>query len=182
MPVIVDTGALVRPVFTAADFTATKWDTGQDKAKFANDLCRVMAADFQTTMFTEKMYRRLAMTFGHIAHSSRHGFLTEFFEDLRGKVAFLEQTLMWLPCGDPAWTYSDVERAVLQRLRACDLLTAYRQLRAAEVKGAERELLRRLQAKYADGTAPAQAPVLHSPPNAKPSITARKPAEQSSLF
>jgi hypothetical protein len=182
MPVIFDTGALVRPAFTAADFTATKWDTGQDKAKFANDLCRFMAADFKTTMFTEKMYRRLAMTFGHIAHSSHHGFLAEFFEDLRGKVAFLEQTLMWHPCGDPAWTHSDVERAVLKRLRACDLLTAYRQLRAAEVEGVERELLRRLQAKYANGAAPAPAPVLHCPPNAKPSITARKPAQQSSLF
>jgi hypothetical protein len=134
-----------------------------------------MAADFKTTMFTEKMYRRLVMTFGHIAHSSRQVFLAEFFENLGGKVAFLEQTLMWHPCGDPAWTYSGVERAVLQRLRACDLLTAYRQLRAAE--GAEGELLRRLQAKYADGAAPAPAPVLHCPPTAKPIITARKPAE-----
>lgn len=182
MPVIFDTGALVRPAFTAADFTATKWDTSEDKAHFANNFCRFVAADFKTTMFTEKMYRRLVMTFGHIAHSSRQGFLAEFFEDLRGKVAFLEQTMMWHPCGDPAWTYSDVERAVLQRLRACDLLTAYRHLRAVEVEGVERELLRRLQAKYADGAAPAQAPVLHCPPTAKPIITARMPAEQSSLF
>jgi hypothetical protein len=177
MPVIFDTGALVRPVFTAADFTATKWDTGQDKAKFANNLCRFMAADFKTTMFTEKVYRRLAMTFGHIAHSSRQGFLAEFFDDLRGKVDFLEQTLMWHPCGEPAWTYSDVERAVLQRLRACDLLTAYCYLRAVEVEVVERELLRRLQAKCADGAAPAQALVRH-----RPIITAREPAEQSSLF
>jgi hypothetical protein len=182
MSVIFDTGALVRPAFTAADFTATKWDTSEDKAHFANNLCRFMAADFKTTMFTEKMYRRLAMTFGHIAHSSRQGFLAEFFEDLRGKVAFLDQTLMWHPCGDPAWTYSGVERAVLRRLRACDLLTAYRRLRAVEVEGVERELLRRLQAKYADGAAPAQAPVLHCPPMAKPSIAAHKPAEQFSLF
>ena len=28
MPVIFDTGALVRPAFTAADFAATKWDGG----------------------------------------------------------------------------------------------------------------------------------------------------------
>jgi hypothetical protein len=182
MPVIFDTGALVRPTFTAADFTATKWDTGEDKAKFANGLCRFIAADFKQTLFTEKIYRRLAMTFGHIAHFNRFGFLAEFFEDPRGKVAFLEQTLMWCPCGDPAWTYSDVERAVLKRLRACDLLAAYRQLRAAEIEGAERELLRRLQAKYAGGAAPTMAPVLHCPPTPKPGIAARKPAEQSSLF
>jgi hypothetical protein len=182
VPVIFDTGALVRPAFTAADFAATKWDTGEDKAKFANGLCRFIAADFKQALFTEGIYRRLAMTFGHIAHFDRFGFFAEFFEDLRGKVAFLEQTLMWCPCGDPAWTYSDVERAVLKRLRACDLLAAYRQLRAAEIEGAERELLRRLQAKYAGGAALTMAPVLHCPPIAKSSIAARKPAEQSSLF
>jgi hypothetical protein len=54
MPVIFDTGALVRPAFTAADFAATKWDTGEDKAKFANGLCRFIAADFKQTLFTEK--------------------------------------------------------------------------------------------------------------------------------
>jgi hypothetical protein len=182
MPVIFDTGALVRLPFNSADFAATKWDTGEDKAKFANGLCHFIAADFKQALFTERIYRRLAMTFGHIAHIDRVGFLAEFFEDLRGKVAFLEQTLMWCPCGDPAWTYSDVERAVLKRLRACDLLAAYRQLRAAEIEGAERELLRRLQAKYAGGAAPTMAPVLHCPPTAKPGIAARKPAEQSSLF
>ncbi len=68
MATILDTGALVRPAFTAADFTATKWDTSEDKAKFANDLCRFIANDFKAMMFTDKLYRRLAMMFGHIAH------------------------------------------------------------------------------------------------------------------
>ena len=182
MPIIVDTGALVRPAFTAADFTATKWDTGEVKAKFANDLCRFIAADFKVTLFTEKTYHRLAMTFGHIAHYNRHGFIAEFFEDLRGKVAFLEQTLMWHPCGDPAWTYSDVERVIMVRLRKCDILTVYRQLRSAETEGAERELLKRLQVKYASGTPPMQAPVLHCPPQAKSNSTSRQSPEQASLF
>jgi hypothetical protein len=182
MRVIFDVGALVRPAFTAADFTATKWDTGEDKANFANDFSRFMAADFKPALLTEKLYRRLSMSFGHIAHYDRHGFLTAFFENLSGKVAFLERTMMWRPCGDPAWTYSDVERAVLKRLRACDPLTAYRQLRVAEVESTERELLHRLQAKYADGTAAARAPVLHCPPKAKRNGSVGTPADQSSLF
>ena len=182
MATILDTGALVRPVFTAADFTATKWDTSEDKAKFANNLCRFIANDFKTTLFTDKLYRRLAMMFGHIAHCNKFGLIAEFFEDLRGKVAFIEQTTMWRPCGDPACTYSDVERAILRRLQTCDLLTAYRQLRAAEIDGAERELLRRLQAKFAGQTAPVQRPVLHCPAMTKPAPARPRPAEQSSLF
>ena len=182
MATILDTGALVRPAFTAADFTATKWDTSEDKAKFSNDLCRFIANDFKATMFTDKLYRRLAMMFGHIAHYNKVGFTAEFFEDLRGKVAFIEQTMMWRPCGDPAWTYSDVERAILKRLHACDLLNAYRQHRAAEIDGAERELLRRLQGKFAGQSAPVQPPMLHCPPMMKTAVARPKPAEQSSLF
>ena len=172
----------MRPALTAADFTATKWDTSEDKAKFANNLCRFIASDFKTTMFTDKLYRRLAMMFGHIAHYNKFGFTAEFFEDLRGKVAFLEETTMWQPCGDPAWTYSDVERGILRRLQTCDLLTAYRQLRAAEIDDAERELLRRLQAKFAGQTAPVQPPMLHCPAMTKPAAARPRPAEQSSLF
>jgi hypothetical protein len=141
-----------------------------------------MAADFKLSLFTEELYRRLSMNFGHIAHYDRQGFLAEFFENFSGKVAFLQQTMMWRPCCDPAWTYSDVERAVLKRLRACDPLTAYRQLRAAEVESAERELLNRLRAKYADGTVAARAPVLHCPPKAKRNGSVGRPADQSSLF
>jgi hypothetical protein len=184
MPIIFDTGVLTRPSFDPAAFTPTQWDTGADKAAFANALCRFIAADFKLSLFTDKLYQRLYNTFGHIAHTNKHGFISDFFEDPRGKVEFLEQTLMWRPCGDPAWTYSDVEHAVLKRLRTCNLLDAYRALRAlraAEVERAERELLRRLQMKYASGTTPAQPPILHRP--AAPRTTAsRTPPEQSSLF
>jgi hypothetical protein len=181
MPMVFETGALIRPAFDPAAFTPTQWDNGADKAAFANALCRFIAADFKLGLFTDNLYRRLANTFGHIAHTNKHGFIAEFFEDLRGKVEFLEQTLMWRPCGDSAWTYSDVEHAVLKRLRTSNLLDAYRALRAAEVERAERELLRRLQMKYASGTTPAQPPILHCP--AAPRATAsRKPPEQSSLF
>ena len=62
--------ALTRPLFTDADFTATKWDSAFEKAAFANALCRFMSADFRESLFTQKLYRRLALSFGHIAHSS----------------------------------------------------------------------------------------------------------------
>lgn len=67
---VFDTRALTRPFFTDADFTATKWDSAVEKAAFANALCRFMCADFKESLFTQKLYRRLALTFGHIAHDA----------------------------------------------------------------------------------------------------------------
>jgi hypothetical protein len=183
MTTIIDTGALVRPAFEAAPFKPTKFYTAEDKAAFANTLCRFMASGFDQKLFTEKLYRRLAMSFGHIAHYNRFGFIAEFFENRRGQVAFLEQMVGWVPCGDPAYTFFDVERAVQGRLRACKLLDAYRALRTAEIEGAERELLRRLQTKYQDGRRPlTAAPVLHCPAPVRTRPASPAPKDQSSLF
>ena len=182
MPVIA-TGALVRPPFTEAQFTATQWDTAADKADFANTLCRFIAANFKQSLFTHKLYQRLHLSFGHIAHNNLSGFFDDFFRDLQGNIAFLEETLAWWPCGQPEDTFCDVERAVQTRLRASNLLDAYRALRAAEIEGAERALLTLLCRKYAgqDPPAPVRVPILYpgSPPKA-----ARKeaPKDQASLF
>jgi hypothetical protein len=80
-----------------------------------------------------------------------------------------------------SYTYCDVEHAVQQRLSCCNLLAAYSALRAAEVERAERELLRRLKARYDGAGEPAPAPILHSgrPPSQKHKPT---PAEQSTLI
>jgi hypothetical protein len=181
MPIVFDTSALLRPLFTAAEFTATKWDGADDKAMFAKTLCKFIAADFKESLFTNALYGRLHLTFGHIANYNCNGFRDCFFNNLAGKIEFLEQTLLW-PCfGDRTYTYCDVERAVQARLKACNLLAAYRALRAAEIDGAERELLRRLQAKYTGAGEPTKAPVLHAGP---PPRQAREktPTDQQSLF
>ena len=107
-----------------------------------------MQSDFAAKHFTDRFYRRLSNTFGHIAHYNRGGFWAEFFTTTADKVRFLEQTLLH-PCyGDPAWTYSDVERALQEWLRACGLLDRYRQKLAEETEAAERSELARLQEKY----------------------------------
>ena len=180
MPLVFDTNALLRPAFYGDEFVATKWDSADAKADFANKLCRFMAADFKESLFTKVLYRRLSLCFGHIAHYNSFGFFAHFFHDLQGKVAFLEETLLWRPCGDPTYTFCDVERPVQARLRACNLLAAYRALRVAEVEGAERELLRRLEEKYAEASSTAEAPVIlaRQPPRREHPT----PTEQQSLF
>jgi hypothetical protein len=59
MPIIIDTGALLRPLFTADQFTATQWETAQGKADFGNKLCKFIAADFKQSLFTKTLYGRL---------------------------------------------------------------------------------------------------------------------------
>ncbi|MBN8900447.1 MAG: hypothetical protein BGO51_24310 [Rhodospirillales bacterium 69-11] len=180
MSIVFTTNALLRPPFSGNEFTRTKWESPDAKADFANKLCRFIAADFREAMFTKTLYRRLSLCFGHIAHYDSFGFLDHFFRDLRGKVAFLEETLLWPPCGDPGYTFCDVERDVQARLRTCNLLAAYRALRAAEVEGAERELLRRLQTKYGESpSAPEPTPIHTVRPPRQPRPP---PAEQQTLF
>jgi len=177
------TRALTRLLFADVDFTATKWDGAAEKAAFTNALCRFVCADFRESLFTQKLYRRLALTFGHVAHFDRGCFYNHFFLDLQGKVAFLEETLAWVPCGQPSHTFCDVERAVLARLRKSNLRDAYRALRAAEVEGVERALLAKLREKHEGMPAPSQtnAPILHpgAPPRTRRS---GQQSGQTSLF
>ena len=129
-------------------FTPTQWDTAQDKAAFAKQFVRFVRSEFAAKHFTEKFYRRLSNTFGHIAHYNRGGFWEEFFTATADKVRFLEQALQH-PCyGDPAWTYSDVERALQAWLEADCTLERYRKRSAAETEAVERGELARLQQKY----------------------------------
>ena len=180
MSIIFDTSALLRPRFEAADFTASKWDSAATKANFANTHCQFMAAGFKESLFTKVFYNRLHLTYGHIACYNREGFLSTYFRDLAGKVAFLEHIIRW-PCfGDPAFTYCDVERAVQARLRSCDLLAAYCALRAAEVEGAEREFLWRLQSKYGKPPGAPETTLIHA--GRPPRQPRPPPAEQQTLF
>ncbi len=141
--------ALTRPLFTDQDFTATKFSSAAEKAGFANTLLRFIETDFRPTLFTRRLYSRLSMCFGHVAHTNQLGFRDTFFDDLHGKVAFLEQTLAWHCHGQPDYTYCDVERATQARLRmrsARDLSRATRgrdrDRRACRARAAPRQVRR----------------------------------------
>lgn len=135
--------------FTADSFTATKWDDADTKARFARQFVRFVESDFSERQFTQVFYKRLSLTFGHIAHFNRHGFYETFFASTEGKVRFLRQTLRH-PCwGDPSYTYSDVERALQSWLRQNGVLDRHERRLAEEQEAAERAELARLRAKYA---------------------------------
>lgn len=135
--------------FTADNFTPTKWDEAETKARFAKQFIRFVELDFTERQFSQAFYKRLSLCFGHIAHFSRHGFYETFFSSTEGKVRFLRLTLQHQCCGDPAFTYSDVERALQAWLQQNGVLALYEQKLAEEQEAAVRAELVRLQAKYA---------------------------------
>ena len=168
------------PPFEASQFVATKFSSSVEKAKFGNQLLRFIGAGFPESSFNKAFYNRLSMCFSHIAHYDRDGFWNHFFISTEGRIDFIDHTLRGGGYGDPAWTFCDVELAVRKRVKDSGVLEAYRQARAAEITGAERELLRRLKAQYEPAVAAEHAtapmPIAMTPP------AHRGPAVQLGLF
>ena len=135
--------------FTADQFTPTRWDSAEEKARFARRLIRLVESGFAERDFPQALYRRLSSCFGHIAHYNRRGFYEEFFTATEGKVRFLRMTLAHSGWGDPGFTYSDVERALRSWLHQNGVLGRYERRLAVEQEAGERAELARLQAKYA---------------------------------
>jgi hypothetical protein len=165
--------ALLNPAFTAEEFSPTQWASAEDKARFANALMKFIAHEFPRQSFTKSLYQRLSNTFGHISHHNLDGFYAIFFERDADKVVFLEQTLSWPHFGGPAFTFSDVERAVNRRLRAVKVIDIFRLLEVDATRRRELATLARLQEKYGTRTLPPDP----APIGSRPSSPA--PAERS---
>ena len=158
--------ALTAPAFQPDQFIATQWSTAEDKAKFANALMKFIAHEFPRPAFSKALYQRLSNTFGHIAHYNRDGYYSVFFERDADKVVLLDQTLRWRCCGDPTYTFSDVERAVQRRLRAANVIDVFRMREADATRKRELDTLARLQAKYGANREPPSSSPQTSPPQA----------------
>jgi len=71
------------------NYTATQWNTAEDKAWFVEHFMKFVEKGFPQHLFTKKFYQRLSNTFGHIAHYNQLGFWEEFFISKSGKVEFI---------------------------------------------------------------------------------------------
>jgi len=134
--------------FKASDFTPTKYETAADKVKFAETFVRFVEGGFEDKAFSKVFYLKLSHCFGHIAHTHREGFYAAWFTTTKDRLCFLENCVQWRPCGQPEFTFCDVESrlaAWVASERWCEKLSE--QL-AAETEKAERAELARLQAKY----------------------------------
>ena len=104
--------------FQTSNFTATKWNTAEDKARMANRLTKFILNGFQQAAFSKEMYKRLSTMFGHIAEYDIRGFYQVWFKDdvacLRWAENAMRGGVLGFIVGDPAWTWSDVEKAIQQ--------------------------------------------------------------------
>ena len=134
--------------FTADQFTPTQWRTAQDKADFANFFVRFVENNFRQKHFSNAFYRRLSQTFGHVAHFDEATFYRTFFTTAVDKLRFLRQTMAHVPVGDPAFTFSDVERVLRDWVASSGLVERLAKTAEHAQNRAEREHLKRLLDKH----------------------------------
>lgn len=141
----------MRKFLDPSEFTPTKWNTAADKAEFGNQLLEFILSGFKAGRFTEKLYIRLSMCFGFIAHYDRNSFAETWFDDTESCAAFVNQILK-SPCfGDPAYTYSDVEKAIQREVTRLNLAAALNETAAAATRQREIALLESLERTYRGG-------------------------------
>lgn len=144
---------LVQP-FTAAQFTATKFDSAEEKAKRANQLAVFIQAGMPASRFTKNgVYHTLYQhMFGHIAHYNESGFFSEWFSTPAQRAEWIRYALNcgWYghPVGNPAFTWVDVETAIIEWLTDTDMLTRFEREANEAVETRERAQLAALQEKY----------------------------------
>jgi hypothetical protein len=97
------------------------------------------------------MYQRLSNMFGHIAHYDIHGFYSTWFTDIKSCRDWVEHiTGSWLAgIGDPRFTWSDVEKALVQWLMDNHITEQLDELYQLDVEQKELALLHALQQKHA---------------------------------
>lgn len=98
------------------EFTATQWDTPEDKAKFLKDLQAFVLSGFARKKFA-RVYKRLSCMFGHIAHHNVDGFWGTWFQSSTQRQEWVKHARSCYIYGDPAWTWSDVENVFQKWLR-----------------------------------------------------------------
>lgn len=137
--------------FQIQDFTPTEWATAEEKAKIANKITRFILGGFQQGSFTKVMYQRLSNMFGHIAHYNILGFYEEWFSNIKACLDWAEHiTGNWLSgMGDPRFTWSDVEKALIQWMKDNRIAEQLDELYRLDVEQKELALLHALQRKHA---------------------------------
>jgi hypothetical protein len=96
-------------------FHATSCYTVRDKEKFFKQFKRFIEKSCPESLFTKPFCNHLSNMFGHIAYYDRNGF--HIFSDAWKRYDFIQHILNTEPCGDPEWTWSDVEEACIQFLK-----------------------------------------------------------------
>jgi len=169
--------------FQMQDFTPTKWASADEKARVANKMTKFILGGFQQGSFNKKMYQHLSNMFGHIAHYDINGFYFEWFEDTEKCLRWVENmTNNWLVgLGDPRYTWSDVEKALVQWSKDNQIAMQLDEINRAEERAGELALLQHLQEKYATEEVPAMDTPVDLVVEIDPALTKFEAAQMSLL-
>ena len=138
-------------LFQASDFQPTRWNSAEDKARFANWLAQFISNGCLADKFLQWAYEKLTHTFGFIAHYNRAGFADTYFDSAQTRLRFVTNLLSYPYAGaNPDCTYGDVELAIRDWMQRCHIVERYRRAAEFEQKMSERTLLAALAQKYAD--------------------------------
>ncbi|KXV49867.1 hypothetical protein AD945_03215 [Gluconobacter albidus] len=140
--------ALRRPPIQPTGLTPTQWSDAAEKAKIGSALLSFIARGFPQSGWNRKLYERLSSMFGHIAHYDVHGFWGAQFSTTEARRDFLRNIVLHRCYGDPAWTWSDVEREIRDRIIGSGLVEAYDRALRAEHEAQERAELARLANRF----------------------------------
>ena len=189
-------GRYTRPPFTDPDFTATQFTTADDKAWFAKRPVPLHRKRLPPTLWTKRLYHRLSLCFGHIAHTNSDGFWSEFFDrpHRQGRLS-RRNARRGAATAIPTCTYCDVERrgpdATAARATCSRPIARCTRPRS---NARERALLARLRAKYRrsaglrrrarrsclPASSPPRPPAARRP-RTSPRFSDRRPAEQEGV-
>ena len=92
------------------NFVATKFYSAEEKAEIAKKILNFVDKGFRRTMFNRPIYVPLSNMFCHIAHYNAGGFYYRWFETKERQKEWVERVINNETYGDPAYTFSDVER------------------------------------------------------------------------
>jgi hypothetical protein len=99
------------------------------------------------------------MTFSDIAHYNKLGFWETFFENTADYVQFLQNIATHPFWGDPAYTYSDIEKVARARVIKSGVIAWKENVLVAERRNRELVELTRLKSIYENSPAPADEPL-----------------------
>lgn len=126
------------PTFEGGAFSATEWDGAEQKRRWAARFARWLLSGCPEEQFGGELYRKLSQMFGHIAHYNAGGFYGVWFAGHRRRWNWLAQALSCTPYGRPAYTWCDVEQALIDWLKESPLVDEWQQAAAAEDLAAAR--------------------------------------------
>lgn len=143
--------------FLPEDFLPTKFSTAEDKTAFGNTLLHFLEQGCKRELFTSSLYDRLSNCFEHIAHCDRETFYEFWFRTDQDRLRFVQHTLRGRCWPNPAFTFSDVERAIQREIESRGYLARYELQAAVNEHSREMEILQRLEAKYRSAAMPRPA-------------------------